>query len=69
MWRLSSLQQETKFSTDREQLKRHYNLCQYKLAVSMEDLASFDAQLADKLTRLPAEYLPLVRLYLSDPLP
>lgn len=46
---------------DREQLKRHYNLCQYKLSVSMEDLASFDAQLADRLTRLPAEYLPLVR--------
>lgn len=47
--------------TRREQLKRHYNLSQYKLNVSMEDLASFDAQLADRLTRLPADYLPLVR--------
>ena len=30
------------------------------MSVSLEDLASFDAQLADRLTRLPAEYLPLV---------
>lgn len=44
----------------REQLKRHYNLGQYKVSVALEDLSSFDAQLADKLTRLPAEYLPLV---------
>ena len=27
----------------------------------MEDLSSFDAQLADRLSRLPAEYLPMVR--------
>ncbi|CAI8016498.1 DNA replication licensing factor mcm5 [Geodia barretti] len=43
----------------REQLKKRYNLRQYKLLVVMEDLASFDAQLADRLTRLPADYLPL----------
>ena len=47
-------------SPRREQLKKRYNLRQYKLLVVMEDLASFDAQLADRLTRLPADYLPLV---------
>ena len=36
--------------------------------MSMEDLSSFDPQLADKLTRLPADYLPLVR-HLSTPPP
>lgn len=45
----------------RDQLKRHYNLGQYWLQVDLEDLSSFDAQLADKLSRLPAEYLPMVR--------
>ena len=34
---------------------------QYWLQVDMEDLSSFDAQLADRLSRLPAEYLPMVR--------
>ena len=45
----------------RDQLKRHYNLGQYWLQVDLEDLSSFDALLADKLSRLPAEYLPMVR--------
>ena len=36
--------------------------------MSMEDLSSFDPQLADRLTRLPADYLPLVR-HLSPPPP
>lgn len=44
----------------RDQLKRHYNLGQYWLQVELEDLSSFDAMLADRLTRLPSEYLPLV---------
>ncbi len=44
----------------RDQLKRHYTLGQYRLEVVMEDLSSFDPQLADKLTRQPSEYLPLV---------
>ena len=45
----------------RDQLKRHYNLRQYWLEVDLQDLASFDAQLAEKLSKVPAEYLPLVR--------
>ena len=53
-------------STLREQLKRHYNLRQYKVSVALEDLSSFDAQLADKLTRLPAEYLLLVSSLLTS---
>lgn len=44
----------------RDQLKRHYNLRQYWMQVDLEDLSSFDSQLADKLSRSPSEYLPLV---------
>jgi len=47
----------------RDALKRQYNLRQYYLEVNMEDLASFDEELADKLTKLPSEHLPLVRLW------
>jgi len=43
-----------------DQLKRHYNLGQYYLEVDLQDLTSFDEQLADKLTKSPAEFLPLV---------
>ncbi|XP_020618458.1 DNA replication licensing factor mcm5-like [Orbicella faveolata] len=43
----------------RDQLKRHYNLGQYYLEVDLQDLTSFDEQLADKLTKSPAEFLPL----------
>lgn len=43
----------------RDQLKRHYNLGQYYLEVDLQDLTSFDEQLADKLTKNPAEFLPL----------
>lgn len=46
----------------RDQLKRHYNLRQYWMDVDLQDLLTFDAQLADKLMKLPAEYLPLVSL-------
>ncbi len=46
----------------RDQLKRHYTLGQYRLEVVMEDLSSFDPQLADSLTRQPAIFLPLVRV-------
>ena len=45
----------------RDELKRHYNLGQYYLLVSFDDLISFDEDLADKLQKLPAEHLPLVR--------
>ena len=44
----------------RDELKRHYNLGQYWLEVSLDDLASFDEDLADKLQKLPAEHLPMV---------
>ncbi len=44
----------------RDQLKRHYNLGQYWIQIDIDDLSSFDSKLADKLIRLPAEYLPLV---------
>ena len=43
----------------RDQLKRHYNLRQFWLEVDLEDLSSFDAQLADKLCRQPSEYISL----------
>ncbi|XP_058952696.1 DNA replication licensing factor mcm5-A-like [Pocillopora verrucosa] len=43
----------------RDQLKRHYNLGQFYLEVDLQDLTSFDEQLADKLTKSPAEFLPL----------
>ena len=46
----------------RDQLKRHYNLGQYYLEVDLQDLISYDEQLADKLTKNPAEFLPLVSL-------
>ena len=44
----------------RDELKRHYNLGQYWLQVDVEDLASYDESLADKLTKQPTETLPLV---------
>jgi len=43
----------------RDQLKRRYNLGQYYLEVDLQDLTSYDEQLADKLTKSPAEFLPL----------
>lgn len=46
----------------RDELKRHYNLSQYWVEVEMEDLASFDEDLADYLYKQPAEHLQLVRM-------
>lgn len=43
-----------------DQLKRHYNLGQYWLEVDIEDVASFDETLAEKLQKSPTETLPLV---------
>ncbi|XP_057276607.1 DNA replication licensing factor MCM5 [Pezoporus wallicus] len=43
----------------RDELKRHYNLSQYWVEVEMEDLASFDEDLADYLYKQPAEHLQL----------
>lgn len=44
----------------RDELKRHYNLGEYWIEVEMEDLASFDEDLADSLYKQPAEHLELV---------
>jgi DNA replication licensing factor MCM5 len=44
----------------RDALKQNYLLGYYWLEVSLEDLASFNALLADDLTRKPSEYLPLL---------
>lgn len=44
----------------RDELKRHYNLGEYWVEVEMEDLASFDEELADYLYKQPAEHLQLV---------
>ncbi|KAK7488402.1 hypothetical protein BaRGS_00020376 [Batillaria attramentaria] len=43
----------------RDQLKRHYNLGQFWLDVELDDVSSFDETLAEKLLKLPSEYLPL----------
>jgi len=43
----------------RDMLKRHYNLRQYNIEIKIEDLASFDEELADKLYKSPTEFLPL----------
>lgn len=43
-------------------LKRQYNLGQYWIQIVMEDLASFDETLADKLNKQPSEHLPLVSI-------
>ncbi|OBS80260.1 hypothetical protein A6R68_21541 [Neotoma lepida] len=44
----------------RDELKRHYNLGEYWVEVEMEDLASFDEELADYLYKQPAEHLQLL---------
>lgn len=43
----------------RDALKRHYNLRKYYLEVAIEDLASFDENLADKVKKAPTEHIPL----------
>uniref|UniRef100_A0A1B6D033 DNA replication licensing factor MCM5 n=2 Tax=Clastoptera arizonana TaxID=38151 RepID=A0A1B6D033_9HEMI len=43
----------------RDALKRQYNLGQYWLEVNIEDLASFDENLADKLYKQPSEHIPV----------
>lgn len=43
----------------RDQLKHHYNLGEYWLEVSLDDLTNFDEALADKLFKQPLEHLPL----------
>ncbi|XP_068244226.1 DNA replication licensing factor Mcm5 [Palaemon carinicauda] len=43
----------------RDSLKQQYNLRQYYLEVAIEDIASFDETLADKLKKSPTEHIPL----------
>ena len=52
--------------TYRDQLKRHYTVHDYWVEVEIEDLSSFDEQLADSLIKLPAEYLPLFEEAATD---
>lgn len=40
-------------------MKRNYNLRQYYLEVNLEDLASYDEILAEKLFKQPSEHLPI----------
>jgi len=46
----------------RDELKRNYNTGQYWLEVNLEDLASFDEELADSLTKRPTEYVAIVNI-------
>lgn len=50
------------FPLDRDALKQQYNLGQYFLEVSIEDISSFDEMLAHKLQKQPSDNLPLVGL-------
>ena len=43
----------------RDALKRNYALRQFWISVNLEDVASFDEALADKLYKAPADYIPL----------
>ncbi|XP_033127896.1 DNA replication licensing factor MCM5-like [Anneissia japonica] len=44
----------------RDELKRNYNLRQYWLEINIDDLRSYDEDLAEKLMKQPTEYLPLL---------
>ena len=44
----------------RDTLRRHYNLGCHFLEVAVNDVVSYDADLAEKLLKNPAEYLPIV---------
>lgn len=45
---------------ERDELKRHYNVGQYWIEVEIEDLASFDEDLANYIYKQPVEHLQLV---------
>ncbi|XP_063231306.1 DNA replication licensing factor Mcm5 [Bacillus rossius redtenbacheri] len=44
----------------RDELKRQYNLGQYWIEINIEDLASFNDVLAEKLYKQPTEHLPML---------
>jgi len=50
-----------------DQLRRHYNVGRYWLEVELEDLTHFDAELAEKITKQPAEHLQLVSRVIAIP--
>jgi len=43
----------------RDALKNNYLRCEYSVEVSLNDLSSYDSELADKIRRSPAELMPL----------
>lgn len=53
-------------SVFRDELKRHYNLGEFWIEVEMEDLASFDEDLADYLYKQPTDHLHLVSYVFSN---
>ena len=46
----------------RDELKRHYNTGQFWLNIDVDDVASFDQSLAEKLLKQPSEHITLVGL-------
>ncbi|XP_073972774.1 minichromosome maintenance 5 [Rhodnius prolixus] len=50
----------------RDMLKQNYNLKKYYLEVNLEDLASFDEKLAEKLHKQPTEHLPVFEEAATD---
>lgn len=43
----------------RNQIKEHYNIEQYWIEISLNDLTNFDEDLADKFHKFPIQYLKL----------
>lgn len=43
----------------RNQLKEHYSIEQYWIEISLDDLASFDDELADNINKSPIQYLKI----------
>ena len=43
----------------RDALKRNYALHQFWISVNLEDVASFDEALADKLYKVPTDFIPI----------
>ncbi|XP_018397392.1 PREDICTED: DNA replication licensing factor Mcm5 [Cyphomyrmex costatus] len=50
----------------RDILKRNYNLGQYWMEINLEDLAAFDESLAEKIQKLPTEYLSVLEEAAKD---
>ena len=46
----------------RDELRRHCVLRKFFLTIDIEDVASFDETLAEKLRKTPTDHLPLVFL-------